>query len=273
MTRIESAANPLIKRIRALEQRKGREAAGAFFVEGIQTVWQAMESDTAIETLVVAPDLLTSEAARAMVAQQQVAGTRVAELSADLFTRITTRENPSGLAAIVRMARRGIDVLAVTPTSLFVALHEIGNPGNLGTILRTVDAVGGNGVVLIGDTTDPYHPNAVKASTGTLFHLPVAQVTDLDALYAWCAANSVSIITTSSHAEHNYWGVTYPSPCCVLFGNEGRGLSADVVRRGDLAVRIPMQGSATSLNLAVSAGVLLYELLRQREMHERGEKR
>ena len=170
------------------------------------------------------------------------------------------------LRQLSQIARRGLDAFTVTPSSLFVALHEIGNPGNLGTILRTVDAVGGNGVILIGDSTDPYHPNAVKASTGTLFRFPVVHVADLDALYAWCATNSVSIVTTSAHAEHNYWGVTYPAPCCVLFGNEGRGLSADAIQHGDLAVRIPMHGSATSLNLAVSAGVLLYELLRQREM-------
>lgn len=261
---IESAANPLIKRIRALGQRKGREEQGACFVEGIQPVWQAVEGGAAIEALVVAPDLLTSAPARAMVAAQQAAGTPVAEVTAALYERIATRENPSGLAAIVRIARRGLASLAVTPTALFVALHEVGNPGNLGTILRTVDAVGGSGVILVGDTTDPYHPSAVRASVGTLFRLPVAHVACLDEIFSWSVENRVGVVTTSTHATHDHWDVTYPVPALMLFGNEGRGLPADIVRRGDLSVRIPMHGSAGSLNLSVAAGVLLYEALRQR---------
>ncbi len=265
MNRIEGAANPLIRRIRALEQRKGREQTGAFFVEGIQAVWQAVDSGAALETLVVAPDLLTSAAAWEMVAGQRALGRQIAEVSAPLFARIATRENPSGLAAIVRITSRDLASLVVAPRSLFVALHEIGNPGNLGTILRTVDAVGGNGVILIGDATDPYHPSAVRASVGTLFRLPVVSVGRIEDVLAWSRASGVSVVTTSARATHEHWQVVYPSPLLMLFGNEGRGLPPEIVAQGDLSVRIPMHGSASSLNLAVAAGVLLYEVLRQRQ--------
>lgn len=264
MTRIESATNPLIRRIRALEQRKGREQAGACFVEGIQVVWQAVDAGAAIETLIVAPDLLTSVAAREMVARQQAAGIAVAEVSAAIYERIAMRENPSGLAAIVSITPRDLSSLVVTPASLFVALHDIGNPGNLGTILRTVDAVGGSGVILIGDTTDPYHPNAVKASVGTLFRLPIVQTGRIEDVLTWSRAHGISVVTTSARATQEYWQATYPSPLLMLFGNEGRGLPPDIVAQGDLSVRIPMHGSASSLNLSVAAGVLLYEALRQR---------
>ncbi len=262
MNRIESAANPLIKRIRALEQRKGREREGVFVVEGIQPVWQAVESGAGIDTLIVAPELLTSAPSREMVARQRAAGVAVAEVGAAVFARIASREHPSGLAAIVRMARRSLADLAVTPDARFVALHEIGNPGNLGTILRTVDAVGGDGVLLVGAGTDPYHPSAVKASMGTLFRVPVVQVDDLAAAQAWCRARGIALITTSDRAPHDHWDVTYPAPSLLLLGNEGRGLPPEVIAAGDLAVRIPMLGSADSLNLAVAAGVLLYEILR-----------
>lgn len=265
MTRIESAANPLIKRIRALEQRKGREEHGTFFVEGIQPVWQAVDAGAAIETLVVAPELLTSAPARAMVAEQGAAGTRVVEVSASLYARIATRENASGLAAVIQITRQGIESLAVTPESLFVALHEIGNPGNLGTIIRTTDAVGGSGIILVGDTTDLYHPSAVKASVGTLFRIPVVHTARIDDVLRWCTGNRVAVVTTSARAVDDYWNITYPAPALLLFGNEGRGLPAEVVRRGDMSVRIPMHGSASSLNLAVAAGVLLYEIQRQRQ--------
>ncbi|MGI8687534.1 MAG: TrmH family RNA methyltransferase [Thermomicrobiales bacterium] len=261
---IESAANPLIKRIRALAQRKGREWAGACFVEGIPAAWRAVGAKAVIETLIVAPDLLTSVAAREMVARQQAAGVAVAEVSAAIYERIATRENPSGLAAIVPITPRDLASLVVTPASLFVALHEIGNPGNLGTILRTVDAVGGSGVILIGDTTDPYHPNAVKASVGTLFRLPIVQTSRIEDVLEWSRAHEVSVVTTSARAMQEHWQVVYPSPLLMLFGNEGRGLPPDIVAHGDLSVRIPMHGSASSLNLAVAAGVLLYETLRQR---------
>jgi TrmH family RNA methyltransferase len=262
--RIESPANPLVKRMRALEQRKVREREGAFVVEGIQPVWHAVESGAAIETLIVAPELLTSVPAQEMVARQRAAGTRVAEMSATLFARVATREHPSGLAAIVRVQQRSLDDLTVTPTSLFVALHEAGNPGNLGTILRTVDAVGGSGVILIGDGTDPSHPSAVRASVGTIFRLPIVHVEAIADVQAWCAARQIAVITTSTRAPHDYWHVTYPTPSLVLFGNEGRGLAPEVIAAGDLAVRIPMHGGASSLNLSVAAGVLLYEILRQR---------
>jgi len=263
---IESAANPLIKRIRALAQRKGRGQAGVCFVEGIQAVWQAVDAGAAIETLIVAPDLLTSVVAREMVARQQAAGIAVAEVSAAIYERVATRENPSGLAAIVAITPRDLPSLIVTPASLFVALHEIGNPGNLGTILRTVDAVGGSGVILIGDTTDPYHPNAVKASVGTLFRLPIVRTGRIEDVLEWSRAHGVGVVTTSARATQEHWQATYPSPLLLLFGNEGRGLPREIVAQGDLAVRISMHGSARSLNLAVAAGVVLYEALRQRQL-------
>lgn len=265
MTRIESVTNPLVKRIRGLAQRKAREAEGAFVVEGIQQVWQAVDGGAEIDTLIVAPALLTSVPARAMVERERARGTHVAELSDAVFARIASREHPSGLAAIVRMAHHDLRALSVQPDSLFVALHEIGNPGNLGTILRTLDAVGGAGVVLIGDTTDPYHPTAVRASVGTLFRMPVARASSADDLFAWCRERGIAVVTTSEHAATEFWSATYPSPLMILFGSEGRGLASGDIARGDLAVRIPMRGSAGSLNLAVAAGVLLYEIARQRD--------
>ena len=147
---ISSAANPLVKRMRLLADRRHRRREGAFVVEGNQPVWRAIEAGWEVETLVVAPELLGGPAAE-LVAEQESLGTRVARLSAELFTRVSDRDGPSGLAAILRGAVAGPETLAVGPQSLFVALHEIGNPGNLGTVIRTADAVGASGVVLVGE--------------------------------------------------------------------------------------------------------------------------
>jgi RNA methyltransferase, TrmH family len=264
---ITSAANPLIKRIRLLGDRRHRRREGAFVAEGIQPVWQAVEAGADVETLVVAPDLLARSpggaAAAAMVARQEAAGTRVARVSGELFARLSGRDGPSGLAAIVRGAADTLAGLAAGPGSVFVALHEIGNPGNLGTIIRTASAAGAAGVVLLGATTDPFDPAAVKASMGALFSVPVAHEPDVAAFFGWAAAAGVTVITTSGRAADSFWAARFPRPAAFLLGSEGAGLPAGVLARGDRQVRIPMTGTAESLNLAVAAGLLLYEAARQ----------
>jgi TrmH family RNA methyltransferase len=157
---ISSAANPVVKRMRLLGDRKHRRREGAFVVEGAQPVWQAVEAGADVEVLVVAPALLGSRTAE-MVAGQEAAGTRVARLTGELFARLSARDGPSGLAAIVRARVPGLASLPVTSDAVFVALHEVGNPGNLGTIIRTADAAGAAGVVLVGPAADPFDPAAV----------------------------------------------------------------------------------------------------------------
>jgi RNA methyltransferase, TrmH family len=262
---VSSAANPLIKRMRLLADRKHRRREGAFVVEGVQPVWQALEAGADIEVLVAAPELLGSGAAAAMVERQELAGTRVARVTGELFARLSGRDGPSGLAAIVRGRTGPLADLAVTPDVVFAALHEIGNPGNLGTIIRTANAAGVAGVVLVGQATDPFDPAAVKASMGALFSVPVAQVVDTEEFFAWAGAHGVGVVTASAKAARSFWEASYPRPAAVLLGAEGAGLPDDVLARGDLQVRIPMVGTAESLNLAVAAGLLLYEIQRSSE--------
>ena len=266
---ITSAANPLIRRMRALlSQRKQRQAEGAFVVEGIRAVWQALESEAEVEVLVVAPDLLRSDAARELLAHRRSAGLRTIEVGNAVFGGLTEREHPSGLAAIVRMPGRRLADLQVGAQALFVALHEAGNPGNLGTILRTIDAVGGDGLIVIGDSTDPYHPTSVKASMGALFTVPLVRAHTMDEVLAWCRSTGIGVVTTSAGARQSHWEARYPRPGLLLMGSEGEGLAREMLARGDLAVRIPMGGSADSLNLAVATGILLYEAKRPRIEHD-----
>ena len=256
---ISSAANPLVKRVRGLADRRHRRREQAFVVEGNQPVWRAVEAGWPVEVLLVAPDLL-NDAAEQMVAEQEAAGVRVARLSARLFTRLSDREGPSGIAAIVGMRSTEPEDLR---GSVFVALHEIGNPGNLGTIIRTVDAAGAAGVILVGDCTDPFAPAAVKASMGSLFAVDVAHAATADAFFAWAGGCGVQVVTTSGAAEAEHWDAEYRTPTAILLGSEGDGLPEDVLARGELSVRIPMTGTAESLNLAVAAGVMLYEVSRR----------
>ncbi len=259
---ITSAANPLIKRVRLLEDRRHRRRERAFVVRGIQPVWQAVEAGAAIEVLLVAPDLLRGRAA-AMVAEQEGRGVRVARLSAELFGRIADRDGPAGLAAIVAGDTVGLADLEVWPGAVFVALCEVGNPGNLGTIIRTADAAGAAAVILVGASTDPFDPAAVKASMGALFSVPVAAVSTAAEFVRWCRDRGVAIAAAVGQGSGAFWDVALPSPVAILLGSEATGLPGDLLAEGDVRLRIPMTGTAESLNLAVAAGILLYETWRQ----------
>jgi RNA methyltransferase, TrmH family len=259
---ITSAANPLIKRIRLLGDRRHRRREGAFVVQGAQPVWQAVEAGADLEVLITAPDLLREPAA-SMVAEQEARGVRVARLSGPLFARIADRDGPAGLAAIVRGGTPALGELAVLSDSVFVALHEIANPGNLGTIVRTADAAGAAGVILVGQCTDPLDPAAVKASMGALFSTPVAAEPSARAFLDWSREHGVAVAVTSAAGAGTLWEAEIPRPVAILMGAEGPGLPDDLLAAGDVRLRIPMTGTAESLNLAVATGILLYETWRR----------
>lgn len=260
---ITSTGNPVVKRMRQLAERKHRRREGAFVVHGIQPVWQAVEAQADIELLVVAPDLLKYAPAARMVEEQEERGVRVVRISADLFIRLSDRDGPSGLAAIVRGRLRQLDEIPVRPDARLVVLYEVGNPGNLGTIVRTADATDTTAVILIGKATDPFDPVAVKASMGALFNVPVAHAATAEDFLSWAGEHGITVATTSAAAETNFWHMEYPTPLAIMLGAEGPGLPPDVLARGELRLHIPMVGTAESLNLAVSAGVLLYEAWRK----------
>lgn len=267
---LTSAANPLIKRVRLLADRRHRRRDNAFVVQGVQPVWRAVRAGAEIETLLVAPELLADSVAP-LVSDVAAGGVRVARLSAELFRRIADRDSPTGLAAIVRAHPVAVRDLPVGADSVFVALHEIGNPGNLGTIIRTADATGAAGVLLSGACADPYDPTAVKASMGSLFAVPVVQIGSAAALLAWTRRNAVALVVTSPRAEVSCFEARYSTPLALLLGSEGAGLPAELLSAGQLAVRIPMTGTAESLNLAVAAGIMLYRVQQQAGAVQRGE--
>jgi TrmH family RNA methyltransferase len=261
---ITSTHNAFVKRARKLvRNRRYREGEERFLIEGIAHVRQAIDNVAPIEEIILAPDLLTSESARLVVEEQRAAGTDIVHLGREAFESIVEREHPSGLAAVVRMEERKLSDLVAGATTFFVGLHDVGNPGNLGSIIRTVDAVGGGGVVIVGESTDEYHPAAVKASMGTIFTVPIFRAATIDDLFAWALMEDVAIVTTSARTDLGLWEVDLPLPALYLFGSEATGLPVDILERGALKVRIPMEGAASSLNLAVSVAVLLYEAKRR----------
>jgi RNA methyltransferase, TrmH family len=260
---VTSRHNPVVKRARRLRLRKYRVAEGAFLVEGIRAVWQAVDHHAQVERLLWAPELLTSPGARALVERSRDAGMSVTALSAQAFASLTERDRPSGLAAIVRRELGSLEGIEVDPRSVFVALEAPSDPGNIGTIVRTLDATGGGGVVLVGDAADPFDPRAVKASMGSLFAVDLCRAPDVGSVEAWCRARGVTLVTTSAHASTELWDAALAPPLMFLLGSEKTGLTPEQLAGGTVSVVIPMAGSASSLNLAVAAGVLLYECRRR----------
>jgi TrmH family RNA methyltransferase len=250
---------------RLAQQRHFREQEGACLVEGIRPVLDATEAGVPLEAVLVCREMLHSEVALRAVEHQQQAGVPVVECSRASFERLSERDNPMGLAAIARWAPLRLDALTVGPQTLLAVAEDLRDPGNLGTLLRTMDAVGGNGVVLVGASTDAAHPRCLKASLGTVFRVPVAGVSRMEEVLAWAKERQVWTLATTARRGTSYWALEYRRPLAVLLGNEGEGLRSETIVAADAVARIPMWGTASSLNISVAASVLLYEIRRQEE--------
>lgn len=261
---ITSTSNPLLKRLRALSDKKHRLREGAFVVEGHQPVWRAVESGWTIDTMVIAPELITNEFAFEMIDGLERGGTRVARLSASTFRRISERDGPAGVMAIVRSRTTSIQTARANSGDTWIVLHRVHNPGNLGTIIRTADAAGCAGLVICGDSADPFDSVAVKASMGSLFSLPIVIERDFEVVNTWARSQGMKLIGTSGYASDAHWNMTWPEPHALVLGNEGDGLPEEILQKVDTTVRIPMAGSAESLNLGIAAALLMYEARRHR---------
>jgi RNA methyltransferase, TrmH family len=259
---ISSLSNPRVKQIRALRQRKEREATRLYFVEGIRIVTEAAQLHAGIETLVVAPELLKSVHALELVAAQGMQGVPVLEVSRDVFAGLSSREGPQGLGAVMRQQIESLEQVTPGGELCWVALDAAQDPGNIGAILRTSDAVGGAGLILLGNAADPYDPAAVRASMGALFAQRVVRA-DWGTFVAWKRQHAVTVVGTSDKAVQEYRAAAYPSPLVLLMGSEREGLSPARQAVCDHMVRIPMVGRSDSLNLAVATAIVLYEVFYQ----------
>ena len=255
---ISSRSNPTIKQIRSLRERKERERAGLFFIEGIRLVVEAAQPGAEIQTIVVAPDLLKSDVARQIVNEQRQKGTQVLEVTPDVFDALSQKEGPQGIGALVRERVRTLDDLSPAGP-YWVALDEPQDPGNIGAILRTADATACAGVILLDHSADPYDPSALRASMGAVFSVPLVKARFAE-LVEWKRQRGVMLVGTSDRGAVDYRQAAYQFPLVLLMGSEREGLSAEQIAACDLMVRIPMAGRSDSLNLAVATGVMLYEL-------------
>ena len=262
---ISSLNNPLVKRIRRLQRKaRARQKEEAFFVEGVPITLRAIESQAPVEAILFCESFLTDDRAATTLAQRRATGVSCIAVSEDVFRGISQRNNPDGLAAICRTTWHDLDRLTAGSSSVFVAAVEVSDPGNLGTILRTMDSVGANGLILVGQCTNPFHPRTARASRGAVFTVPMCHCPEMETVFRWARAHHVHTVATSARAERSFRKVAYPLPILCIFGNEHRGLDDATIGTADQSVTIPMKGTGSSLNLSVAVGVVLYELARTR---------
>ena len=258
---VTSRHNPLVRRIKRMQdKRRVRRKEKAFFVEGAQFVSLAAGCGARIETVVFSEPLLAGSAGLGVVADLRAKGVRCVSVSEEVFQAVSQRNNPDGLGAVVETRWEDLDSLAAGPDDVFVALVGISDPGNLGTVLRTIDAVGGAGCILVARCTDPFHPRTVRASKGALFTVPIARAADVETLLDWARRRGVHTVATSARGGEPYREAGCELPAAIVLGSEHEGLAQTTIEAADRLVTIPMRGSMSSLNVAVAASLLLYEL-------------
>lgn len=259
---VTSLANPLIKDIKALALKKFRDQQQAFMAEGLKLVIDALDLGWSIRTLVFAKAGRGNAAIEKVAARTVAAGGTVLEVSEKVLTAITRRDNPQMVVGV--FAQRLMPLKEIQPKDgdVWVALDRVRDPGNLGTVIRTVDAVGARGVILVGETTDPFAVETVRATMGSIFAVPVARAT-ADAFLAWRKGFSGLVAGTHLKGAVDYRSVDYSGrPVVLLMGNEQQGLPDELANACDKLLRIPQAGRADSLNLAVATGVMLFEIRR-----------
>ncbi len=256
---ITGFSNPLVKAVRGLRDKKHRRAEGRFLAEGLRILTEALDAGRA-------PDMLwrTSESAGHPLVQrlEAVAG-ETFETTPDILAKLSGKDNPGSVIGVYRERLTALDALDRSRAPIWIVAQALRDPGNLGTILRTGDAVGAGGLILIDDCTDPFSVEAVRASMGAIFTQSVSTASWPDFI-AWLRTGPGQLVGTSLNTDTDYQAVRYAAPCFILVGNEAQGLPPAYEAACDVLVKMPMLGRADSLNAAVATAVMAYEVTNQR---------
>ncbi|AGB44249.1 RNA methyltransferase [Mesorhizobium sp. CO1-1-7] len=259
---VTSLANPLVKDIKALALKKFRDQQNAFMAEGLKLVIDALDLGWQIRTLVFAKAGRGNAAVEKVAARTVAAGGTVLEVSEKVLVAITRRDNPQMVVGVFSQKFLALKDIRADNGDVWVALDRVRDPGNLGTVIRTVDAVGAKGVILVGDTTDPFSVETVRATMGSIFAIPVAKATT-EAFLAWRGGFSGLVAGTHLKGAVDYRSVDFSrGPVLLMMGNEQQGLPESLAASCDRLLRIPQAGRADSLNLAVATGIMLFEIRR-----------
>ena len=260
MRHINSLTNPTVKSLRALHERKYRRQSGLFLAEGMRIVMEAVDLGWSPKHLAFLDGRQDDPLVERLIKAADAADAECLAVSHDVLAKISRKDNPQAVVASFAETWHGFDQV-ITSNGVWVALDRVRDPGNLGTIMRSVDAAGGEGVILIGDCTDGFSVEAVRASMGACFNLKLVEISEdafLEALPSW----NGRLIGTSLAASVDYRQADWAAPLIIMMGNEQAGLTDALTAAAKQLIRMPMLGRSDSLNLAVATGITLYEYVR-----------
>lgn len=261
---ITSLQNDTIKLASSLKQKKQRDATGLFVAEGIRLIEEVCSADWQVNTCFYTEGVSGNKRAELLLDLLQNKHCRMLKVSDAVYKKISDTDQPQGMMAIVKKREHLLSTILAVEKPFIVILDTIQDPGNLGAIIRTADAAGATGVVLTKGCTDLYSSKTVRATMGSLFHLPIVEGVNSEVLIHSLQERNIHIAATSLTSSSLYYEADFDQPAAVIFGNEGNGVSAELLCKANSRIFIPILGRAESLNVAASAAVILYEAVRQR---------
>lgn len=262
MIRLTGSQNPLVKEIRALKNKSGREEKGHFFIEGMRFVAEALKEKIHIRYLMVS-DTFSTDAASAELLQSIDDKVDCYMLTDSLFASISDTQNPQGILAVLDLKKEQLEHADLNG-GLLVLLDEIKDPGNMGTIIRTADAAGCEGVVVPAGCVDIYNPKVLRATMGSIFHIPVYHCEKIEAAVKIVRENGFKICASHLEGATSIYDADLTGSVALVIGSESEGIGKETVKAADMLLKIPMPGRAESLNASVAAGIMIFEAARQR---------
>ena len=260
---LTSAKNPRIKQVCSLRERKERDKEGVTILEGYRELSRAHLLGIRIRECYFCPELFLGENEYSLLEDLQKSGAEVFQTTEAILTKLAYRDRPEGLIAVAEMRKKGLESIPLKENGLYLVAETIEKPGNLGSILRSADAVNATGVIICNRQTDIFNPNVIRASTGAIFSVPLAETSSEEAM-EFLRKNGIKTLAATPHTDKIYTETDMTGPIAIVVGAEQFGLSDYWMNGADLQVVIPMLGKMDSLNVATAATLLLYEAARQR---------
>jgi len=256
---VTAFSNSSVKLLRSLRDKKARRAEGLFLAEGLRILTEARDSGMLPEIIAFSAEGARHPLAAEIIAATEAAGGDAIETTPDILSKMSGKDNPQMVLGAYRQPATSLEAIDRTKAPLWIVAQALRDPGNIGTILRTGDAVGAGGLILIDDCADPYSVEAVRASMGALFTQQIATARWPEFL-PWLRNGQGQLVGTSLKASHDYLEADYRQPCFLLIGNEQQGLPGEYEAECDLLVKIPMAGRADSLNAAMATAVMAFAI-------------
>jgi TrmH family RNA methyltransferase len=256
---VTAFSNSTVKLLRSLRDKKARRSEGLFLAEGLRILTEARDSGRLPEIVAFSPEGARHPLAAEIIAATEAAGGDAIETTADILSKMSGKDNPQMLIGAYRQPESSLSRIDRTKAPLWIVVQALRDPGNIGTILRTGDAAGAGGLILVDECADPFSVESVRASMGALFTQQIATARWGDFI-AWLRSGEGQLVGTSLSATHDYLGAEYRQPCFLLIGNEQQGLPAAYEAECDVLVKIPMAGRADSLNAGMAAAVMAYAI-------------